>query len=92
MLVPDEIRKAGLPYDMNAVRDYHASQAPMRAFGTAQGCLALHPFLRPAVNAQRGMISAGQQAAKARSFSAIQVWHDDLKGERFVIDGEEIVV
>jgi hypothetical protein len=77
---------------MNAASDYHASQASIQALAAAQGCFALHPCLRLAVNAQRGMISAGQQAAKARILNAIHVWRDDLKGERFVIDGEEIAV
>jgi hypothetical protein len=31
-------------------------------------------------------------SAATRSVPAIDVWRSDLKGERFVVDGEEIVV
>jgi hypothetical protein len=67
-------------------------QAGVQGFGQAQGCLSVIPVFWPVVGAQKRMIAAQMQVAKDRIRNALDVWRGDLKGERFVIDGEEMVV
>jgi hypothetical protein len=54
--------------------------------------MAFIPIFWPILGAQKTMIGAQLQLGKDRIRNAIDVWRDDLKGERFVLDGEEIVV
>jgi hypothetical protein len=91
-LSPDEIRKAKVLYLRNAISEFHATQVTAQSFGQAQGCMAFIPIFWPILGAQKTMIGAQLQLGKDRIRNAIDVWRDDLKGERFVLDGEEIVV
>ena len=50
------------------------------------------PFFWPVMGAQKKMIDAQLQLAKARIRNAIEVWRNDIRGERFELDGEEIAV
>ncbi|HWE36189.1 MAG TPA: hypothetical protein VG406_06420 [Isosphaeraceae bacterium] len=90
-LAPEEVRKAKVLYLRNAISELEASRATLQSFEKARGCLFFPPFFSPVMGAQRGMIDAQLRLAKDRIRNAIDVWRDDLKGERFRLDGEEIV-
>jgi hypothetical protein len=90
-LAPEEVRKAKLLYIRNAISEYQAMQAALEGFGQMQGCLSIIPLFWPVIGAQKRMITAHRQLARDRIRNAIDVWRDDLKGERFQLDGEEIV-
>ncbi len=91
-LAPDEVRKAKVLYLRNAISEFHAMQASMQGFGQAQGCMAFIPIFWPILGAQKQIMTAQTQLGKDRIRNAIDVWRGDLKGERFVLDGQEIVV
>jgi hypothetical protein len=91
-LAPDEVRKAKLLYLRNAISEYEAMQASFQGFGQAQGCLSIIPVFWPVIGAQKQMMAAQLKLGKDRIRNAIDVWRDDLKGTRFLLDGEEIVV
>jgi hypothetical protein len=90
-LAPEEIRKAKVLYLRNAVAEYEAMQTSMAAFGNLQGCMSVIPVFWPMMGAQKKMIAAQLSLAKSRIRNAVDVWRSDIKGERFVVDGEEIV-
>jgi hypothetical protein len=90
-LAPEEVRKAKLLYLRNAISEFHAMQASFLGFGQAQGCLSIIPVFWPIIGAQKRMMAAQLQLGKDRIRNAIDVWRGDLKGERFLLDGEEIV-
>lgn len=91
-LAPEEVRKAKLLYLRNAISEFQALQASYQGFGQAQGCMSIIPIFWPIIGAQKRMMAAHLQLGKDRIRNAIEVWRSDLKGERFVVDGEEIVV
>ena len=91
-LAPEEVRKAKLLYLRNAISEYQAMRASIEAFGQNMGCMAIIPIFWPMMGAQKRIVSAQLQLGKDRIRNAIDVWRDDLAGERFTIDGEEIVV
>ena len=90
-LAPEEVRKAKLLYLRNAISELKAMQTSVRGMQEAQGCMMIIPVFWPVLGAQRSMAAAQLQLGKDRIRNAIDVWRSDLKGERFVIDGEEIV-
>jgi hypothetical protein len=90
-LAPTEVRKAKLLYLRNAISELQALQASYQGFGQAQGCMSIIPVFWPIMGAQKRMMTAQLQLAKDRIRNAIDVWRDELKGERFVLDGEEII-
>ena len=90
-LAPEEVRKAKLLYLRNAISEFQATKASYQGFGQAQGCMSFIPIFSPIIGAQKGMMAAQLQLSKDRIRNAIGVWRDDLKGERFLLDGEEIV-
>jgi hypothetical protein len=90
-LAPEEVRKAKVLYLRNAISELRALDASFAGFGQAQGCMSIIPVFWPIMGAQKRMMSAQLQLSKDRIRNAIDVWRADLKGERFVIDGEEIV-
>jgi hypothetical protein len=90
-LAPEEVRKAKLLYLRNAIAEFQAMQASYQAFGQAQGCLSIIPVFWPIIGAQKRMMAAQLKLGKDRIRNAIDVWRGDLKGERFLLDGEEIV-
>ncbi len=101
-LAPDEVRKAKVLYLRNAVSEFQAMKASVEAFegvegfDQPQGCMSIFfPIFSPmkgVQQAQKRMLAAQLQLGKDRIRNAIDVWRGDLKGERFVVDGEEIVV
>jgi hypothetical protein len=90
-LAPEEVRKAKLLYLRNAISEYQALQASFAGFGRAQGCFAVVPIFWPILGAQKKMMAAQLQLSRDRIRNAIDVWRSDLRGERFELDGEEIV-
>ena len=84
------MRKTKLLYLRNAVSKYHATQASFQGFGQAQGCMSIIPIFWPILGAQKRMMSAQLQLQRERIKNAIDVWRDDLRGERFLLDSEEI--
>src|SRR5205085_6801456 len=90
-LAPEEVRKAKLLYLRNAISEFQAMRASFQGFGQAQGCMSVIPVFWPIIGAQKRMMTAQLQLGKDRIRNAIEVWRGDLKGERFVIDDEEIV-
>lgn len=90
-LAPEESRKAKLLYIRNAISEYHALQNSMAGFGQMQGCLMIIPFFWPVIWAQKKMMASQIQLGKERIQNAIDVWRGDLRGEVFVLDGEEII-
>jgi hypothetical protein len=91
-LAPEEVRKAKLLYIRNAISEYHAMEAMFEGFGQAQGCMSVIPVFWPILGAQKRMMTAQRQLAKERIRNAIAVWREDLKGETFRLDGEDIIV
>ena len=89
-LAPEEVRKAKVLYLRNAISEFEAMQASYQGFGQAQGCLSVIPVFWPIIGGQKRMMAAQLQLAKDRIRNAIDVWRDDLKGERFRLDGEDI--
>ena len=89
-LAPEEVRKAKLLYIRNAISEYQAMQAAIQGFGQARGCMTIIPVFWPIMGAQKRMMGAQLQLSKDRIRNAIDVWREDLKGERFQLDGEEI--
>ena len=90
-LAPEEVRKAKLLYLRNAIAEFEAMQASYQGFGQAQGCMSIIPLFWPIIGAQKRMMAAQLKLGKDRIRNAIDVWRGDLKGERFLLDGEEIV-
>lgn len=89
-LAPEEVRKAKALYIRNAISEYQAMKASVEGFGQAQGCMSVIPIFWPMVGAQKRMMAAQLQLAKDRIRNAVDVWHDDLAGERFQLEGEEL--
>jgi hypothetical protein len=82
-LPQDEVRKAKSLYIRNAISEYHAMQASLRAFGCLQVFFAIIPFFWPVLYLQRRMMNAQRQLCEERILNALDVWKDDLKGENF---------
>ena len=82
-LPEDEIRKAKSLYIRNAISEYKAMESSLAAFGSVQGCFAIIPIFWPILYAQRRMIAAQRTLFEERIQNALDVWHDDLAGERF---------
>jgi hypothetical protein len=88
-LAPDEVRKAKVLYIRNAISEYRAMSDSLAGFGVAQGCFSIIPIFWPIIAAQKRMMNAQLRLMKERVQNAIDVWRDDLRGERFELDGEE---
>jgi hypothetical protein len=88
-LAPEEVRKAKVLYIRNAVAEFDAIQMSLKG---PQGCIALIPFFWPMLMIQKRAITIQIQLKKTLIHNAIDVWRDDLKGERFQLDGEDIVL
>src|SRR3954452_8474241 len=88
-MAPEEVRKAKVLYLRNAISEFQATRAGFQGVGQVQGCMSVIPIFWPILGAQKQMMAAQLQLAKDRIRNAIDVWRDDLKGERFVLDGEE---
>lgn len=89
-LSPEEVRKAKFLYIRNAISEYRAMQASLEGFGQAQGCLSIIPIFWPIIRAQRRMMDAQLRLARERIRNAIEVWRDDLRGEKFDGFGDEL--
>jgi hypothetical protein len=90
-LPPEEVRKAKSLYLRNAISEYRALRATYSEFARMQGCLAIIPFFWPILGAQRRVGNVQMQLARERIQNAIDVWKEDLKGERFDLGDDEIV-
>jgi len=90
-LAPEEVRKAKLLYLRNAISEYKAMKESFQGFGQAQGCFSIIPVFWPILGAQKRIMASQLQLTRERIHNAIDVWRDDLRGERFQIDDEEII-
>jgi hypothetical protein len=86
----EEIAKAKLLFIRNAVSEYRALAESCKGFRVVQLFFAIIPFFWPILYAQKKGMDAQLRLAKERICNAIAVWRDDLRGETFEIDGEEI--
>ena len=91
-LAPEEVRKAKVLYLRNAISEFKAIKDSYEGFGQAQGCMSIIPIFWPIIGAQKKMMNANLNLQKERIKNAIDVWKEDLKGETFQFDGEEIQV
>jgi hypothetical protein len=82
-LPAEEIRKAKSLYIRNAISEYDAMMESLAAFGCMQTVFAIIPFFWPVLYAQRRMMNAQQKLFEERIQNAMDVWKDDLAGERF---------
>jgi hypothetical protein len=89
-LASEEVRKAKVLYIRNAISEYRAMAESFHGFAQTQGCLSIIPLFWPILGSQKRMMAAQLQLAKERIRNAIDVWRDDIRGERFQLDGEEI--
>ena len=92
-LAPEEVRKAKLLYLRNSISEFQAMQARFHGLSQAQaqGLMSIIPLFWPFIAAQKRMMAAQLQLSKDRIHNAIDVWRSDFKGERFLVDGEEII-
>jgi len=90
-LAPDEVRKAMLLYIRNAIAEFESLKAAHTSFGQAQGCMSLIPLFWPIIGAQKRAMAAQLGLSRSRIRNAIDVWRDELSGERFVLDDDELV-
>lgn len=91
-MAPDEVRKAKVLYIRNAISEFKAMQATIEGFGQVQGCLSIVPIFWPIIGIQKRMLGAQLQLGREKIDNAIDVWRDDLEGERFEWGGEEFTV
>ncbi len=87
-LSPEEIRKAKSLYIRNAIAEYEALTGSLGGFRVAQGCFMMIPIFWPIIYGQNRMFKAQQNLARQRIKNAVDVWRDDLAGERFELNGE----
>ncbi len=102
-LAPEEVRKAKLLYVRNMISDFQAMQSDFQEFGEDQGCMSIIPsFFWQFIWGQKGVRAWEQKRQKRVMASALKLcrdrirntideWRKDLKGERFLVDGEEII-
>lgn len=89
-LAPAEVRKAKVLYLRNAASEYKALVATLEGFGKVQGCFAVIPVFWPILWAQRRAMAAQRRLAIERIENAVDVWRDDLAGERFDL-GDRVI-
>ena len=82
-LPKEEVRKAKLLYLRNAISEYNAMNASFKAFGCAQIMFAIIPVFWPTLYIQRLMMNAPRKLFADRIQNALEVWKDDLHGEKF---------
>lgn len=82
-LPEEEVRKAKSLYIRNAISELKAMESTLAAFGCVQVLFALIPIFWPILYAQRRMINAQRMLFRERIENALDVWHDDLRGETF---------
>ena len=80
-LSPNEIRKAKSLYIRNAISEYKAFKASLKAFGVVQIIFAIIPFFWPILWLQRVSMNAGMKLYEERIQNALAVWQDDLGDE-----------
>lgn len=92
-LPPAEIRKAKLLYIRNALAEYQALLSQVNALKQSRGGCLLGLFMGRMVRLQDQAVATAVGLKKQRIKNAIEVWRDDLKGERFDFgDGEVITL
>ena len=90
-LAPEEIRKAKLLYLRNEISEIPGIAGQLRRFRTSTGLQVDHTGIladHRSAKADDGRSTAIGQRAHSQW---IDVWREDLKGERFLLDGEEII-
>lgn len=83
-LSPDELKKAKVLFIRNAITEYNATKETYKKmlYIPVIGWLSYLMNLPFQATVFKGM--------KQKIFNSIEVWKDDLAGETFNIDGEEI--
>ena len=91
-LPADEVRKAKELYLRNAIADYRAQLAAQSSWTLATAIHWLVPLFWPMLFSFRRTqrIEAARQLERIRN--AVEVWKDDLRGERFALPGGEVIV
>ena len=87
-LPPEEIRKAKILFIRNAISEYRAMTEAHVGFEKLQGCMSFIPIFWPVLGVQKRMMAAQRRLMRERIQNAIDVWRDDLQGERFDLDDE----
>lgn len=88
-LPKDEVKKAKVLFIRNAISEYKAARESMEAFaGMQSGCMGCNPMFWPIMGFQKKAMSSGLRLYEERIKNAIDVWKDDLQGERFDLDFE----
>jgi hypothetical protein len=102
-LAPEEVRNAKLLYVRTMISDFQAMQSDFQEFGEDHGCMSIIPsFFWQFIWGQKGVRAWEQKRQKRVMASALKLcrdrirntideWREDLKGERFLVDGEEII-
>jgi hypothetical protein len=85
-LPQEEVRKAKSLYIRNSISEYRAIVESIAGFKSMQGCMMVIPFFWPVIGAQKRMMNAQLRLYRERIQNAIDVWQDDLEGERFDLD------
>jgi hypothetical protein len=85
----EEICKAKVLFVRNAIAEYRAMVESFRGFRVVQIFFAIIPFFWPILYAQKRGMDAQLRLARERIGNAIDVWKDDLRGEKLAMDGEE---
>ncbi len=102
-LAPEEVRNAKVLYVRTMISELQAMQSDFQEFGEEQGCMSIIPsFFWQFIWGQKG-VRAWEQKRQKRAWASalkfcrdqirntIDEWREDLKGERFLVDGEEII-
>ena len=82
----EEVRKAKVLYIRNAITDWRAMKAGMSAFGCIQVFFIIIPIFWPILIVQRRLMQTAERTFREKIENAIDVWKDDLQGERFDLE------
>ncbi|NLE59579.1 MAG: hypothetical protein GX616_14555 [Planctomycetes bacterium] len=86
----EEIVKAKSLYIRNAISEYRAMVETLKSFRVVHLFFALIPIFWPFIYAQKRSTDAQLRLARERIRNAIDVWKDDLRGEKFDLDDQEV--
>jgi hypothetical protein len=90
-LPPEEVRKAKLLYVRNAITDYQALLAQADNLKQFRGGCLFGLLMGRMARAQDRAVAVAVGQKKQRIKNAIEVWRDDLRGERFDFGDGEVV-
>ncbi|MEM7261430.1 MAG: hypothetical protein AAF488_05520 [Planctomycetota bacterium] len=88
-LPADESRKAKSLFIRNAIAQHETFLVQAEAMKSMHGCGRFLPGMRAMVSAQHTMLDAQTQLFERQLENALEVWKDDLRGERFEFEGRK---